>query len=139
MTAERPLLLDHEAVQALLDTGHRRHRRVALLVEATAASGRRRGRPAPVVPTAVRVEAAWDRRHPRAASINRFAVGDAPLDGEMADRAARLVTELRVSVADAHLGATLAAVGECTVVTSDVDDVRRMADHLDVPVRIVRV
>jgi len=139
MSTERPLLLDNEAVQALRDTGHRRHRRVALLVEVTAASGRRRGRPAPVVPTAVRVEAAWDRRDPRAASINRFKVVDAPLDGELADRAARLLSELRVSVPDAHLGATIAAVGTCTVITSDVDDVRRMAEHLDVPVRIVPV
>ncbi len=135
--SEPVVVLDNEAVQALLDRRHRRHRLVVSLVEFTAARGRKPGGPAPLVPTGVRVEAGWDRQSARAASINRLHVTDVPLDRHEADRAARLVRQLRVSVADAHLGATMAAVGTCTVVTSDVDDVRRMAEYLDVPVRIV--
>ena len=130
------LVLDNEAVQALLDPAHRKHRRALAFVEAAVSRGR--GGAAPVVPTAVRVEAAWDRRAPGAAAINRLRITDAVLDRAAADRAAALVAALRVAVADAHIGAAVATMpGPCAVLTSDVDDVRRIAAHLDVPVRVV--
>lgn len=139
MTGRQPrlLVLDNEAVQALGDPTHRRHRHAVALVEVTVGGGRRRAGPAPVVPTAVRVEAGWDRRVPRAAAINRFQVVDVPLDADSADRAAAVRGALNVSVADAHLGATMATIGRCTVVTSDADDMRRIAGHLVLPVTVV--
>ncbi|MDT7580765.1 MAG: hypothetical protein QOK35_2029 [Pseudonocardiales bacterium] len=130
------LLLDNEAVQALRDPTHRKHRRVLAFVESTVS--RRRGSATPVVPTAVRVEAGWDRRAARSATINRLRIDDAPLDTHRADLAAALVVALRVVVADAHLGAVVAGLsGPVAVLTSDVDDLRRIAAHLDVPVRVV--
>lgn len=130
------LVLDNEAVQALRDPAHRKHRRALAFVEAMVVRGRAGA--APVVPTAVRVEAAWDRRSTGAATINRLRVTDAVLDRAAADRAAALVSALRVAVADAHLGAVVATTpGPCAVLTSDVDDMRRVVAHLDVPVRVV--
>ena len=130
------LVLDNEAVQALRDASHRKHRKTLAFVEAAVSRGR--GGAAPVVPAAVRVEAAWDRRVPGAAAINRLRVADVVLDRPGADRAAALVAALRISVADAHLGAVVATIlAPCAVLTSDVDDVRRIAAHLDVPVRVV--
>jgi hypothetical protein len=129
------LVLDNEAVQALRDASHRKHRKTLAFVEAAVSRGR--GGAAPVVPAAVRVEAAWDRRVPGAAAINRLRVADVVLDRPGADRAAALVAALRISVADAHLGAVVATIPACTVLTSDVDDVRRIAVYLDVPVRVV--
>jgi hypothetical protein len=123
-------------VQALRDPAHRKHRRALAFLEAMVARGR--GGAAPVVPTAVRVEAAWDRRVAGAATINRFRVTHAVLDRLGADRAATLVAALRISVADAHLGAVMATTpAPCAVLTSDVDDIRRIAAHLDVPVTVV--
>ena len=130
------LVLDNEAVQALLGPAHRQHRRALAFVEAIVSGGR--GGPTPVVPTAVRVEAAWDRRVAGAAAINRLRVTDALLHRAAADRAAALVAALRISVADAHIGAVVATmVGPCAVLTSDVDDVGRIVRHLDVPVRVI--
>jgi hypothetical protein len=130
------LVLDNEAVQALRDPAHRKHRRALAFVESMVVRGRDGA--APVVPTAVRVEAAWDRRAPGAAPVNRLRIVDVPLDRTGADRAAALVAALRVAVADAHLGAVVATMpGPCAVLTSDVDDVRRIAAHLGVPVRVV--
>ncbi|MDN5851886.1 MAG: hypothetical protein L0I24_09530 [Pseudonocardia sp.] len=130
-----PLVLDNEAVQALRDPRHRKHRRAIAVVEALWARGR--GSRVPLVPTAVRVEAGWNRRARESAVINRLRVADVLLDGEAADRAAVLVRALGVSVADAHLGATLPSVPTCAVLTSDVDDVRRIAAHLDLAVTVI--
>jgi hypothetical protein len=99
---------------------------------------RGRGGAAPVVPTAVRVEAAWDRRAPGAAAINLLRISDVVLDRASADRSAALVSALRVGVADAHLGAVVAALPPpSAVLTSDVDDVRRITAYLDVPATVV--
>lgn len=133
-----PLVLDNEAVQALADSRHRKHRHAVALVEAVRARERGRLRRAPLVPTAVRVEAGWDRRARDAAAINRLRIVDVPLDSAAADRAAVLAAELRISVADAHIGAVVGGLaGPCTVLTSDVDDVRRIAAHLDLAVTVV--
>lgn len=137
----RTVLLDNEAVQALGDPGHRKHRAALAMVEATAGRNlRRAGSIRLVVPTAVRVEAGWDRRALAGATINRLRIGDAALDRDAADQAAALRTRLGVSVADAHLGAVLAVTtAAATVVTSDADDIRRIAEHLDVAVTIARL
>lgn len=128
------MVLDNEAVQALTDVRHRKHRRVIAAMDlATPTSG-----PRLVVPTAVRVEAGWSRRSRGAAVANRFRVEDDPLGPATADAAADIRVALRLSVADAHLAAVLTiGQGPFAVLTSDVDDVRRIAAHLDVAVTVV--
>lgn len=137
MSGQRLVLLDNEAVQALLDPRHRRHRAAVAAVQASVARNLRERSFRLAVPTAVRVESGWDRRSADVAGINRLRVDDAPLDGPVADRAAAIRRALAVSVADAHLGAVLPAGEPVAVLTSDVEDVRRMADHLGVAVNVV--
>ncbi|MGH3939553.1 MAG: hypothetical protein ACRDTG_13165 [Pseudonocardiaceae bacterium] len=139
MTRARSVILDNEAVQALVDPDHRKHRQVVAAVEAvTARTLRRAGSTRLVVPTAVRVDAGWDRRAPAAAVINRLPADDASLDRPAADRAAAARRALDVSVADAHLAAVIAsAAGPVAVLTRDVTDVRRIAGYLDADVTVV--
>ncbi len=120
----RLIVLDNEAVQALLDRGHRKHRRCLTLLRGADAG---RSAATIVVPTTVRVEAGWDRRYPGAALANRMRIRDLALDEHGANVAVELRGALSLSVADAHLGATIAAAdGPCTVITSDTADVRAM-------------
>lgn len=132
----RTVLLDNEAVQALGDPAHRKHRRV--LDELDIASRRIvRGIPVRVgVPTTVRVEAGWDRTSSAWAFANRLLIADIPLGPEHADVAAAIRKRTGVSVAYAHLGAAIqtAPTEKVTVVTSDPSDTRRVAEgrHVDV-------
>lgn len=103
----RTVILDNEAVQALLSVRHPKHAKVLALVQVVAARKRRAPTLRLVVPTAVRVEAGWDRTTSRAALVNRLRVADAVLDVRAADVAARLRTAHDLSVADAHLGAVI--------------------------------
>lgn len=140
MTPPRTVVLDNEAVQALRSTGHPKHARVIAHVQVVA---QRKHKAIPldvVVPTAVRVEVGWDRRAPAAALINHLRVSDAPLESASANLAAELVARLQVSVADAHIGATVRAVadrGPITIITSDPDDMAAVADP--VPATIVTI
>lgn len=141
MTQARTVMLDDEAVQALLDPRHRKHRSALAVMEATAARNlRRAGIVHVVVPTAVRVEAGWDRSAPGAAAVNRLRVDDAALDSTAADRAVPIRSRLGVSVVDAHLAAVIAATaGPHAVVTSDADDLRRVSAQLAVEATIIVV
>jgi predicted nucleic acid-binding protein len=141
MTQVQTVILDNEAVQALAEVAHRKHRRALALVEAIAARNvRRSGSVRLLVPTTVRVEAGWDRRARRAAAINRLRVTDAPLDTGAADRSSRIREAVSVSVADAHMAAVLqTTAGPHTVVTSDADDVTRLGRHLDIDLNLVRI
>lgn len=134
------VVLDNEAVQALTAVTHPKHRRALAHVEAVVVR-RRRGRPPEiVVPTAVRVEAGWDRSEPAAALANRLRITDAALDGGAANVAARLATVGSASsVADAHVGATVAGLpqGEVVVLTSDPVDMAAVCHPR--PVRIIRL
>ena len=106
----RLLVLDNEAVQAVRDPGHRRHRHAVALLEASVGGGRRRGglcRWSPP-PYASRP---GDRSAPHAAAVDRLQTIDVPLDAAHADRAAVLRGVLGASVTDAHLGATVAGPG----------------------------
>jgi hypothetical protein len=99
----------------------------------------RKGRGLPVtvvVPTAVRVEAGWDRTMPEWAFLNRLLIGDITLDGWSANIAASIRQEARVSVADAHIGAVIqaAVAAKVTVITSDPEDIRRVAGDREVNV-----
>lgn len=131
MSQARTVVLDNEAVQALLQPAHRKHRRALALVEATAARNRRRaGSVRLVVPTAVRVEAGWDRRVAGAAVVNHLRVEDAALDTYTADLAVPVRADLGVSVVDAALAAVLATTpGPHAVITSDAGDLRGIAGY----------
>lgn len=106
----RVLILDNEPVQALLDPRHPKHRSVMAHLEVSASRNRRRaGSLSVVVPTTVRVEAGWDRGASQSATANRLPISDDALSAGTADRAAQLRRELKVSPADAHIGAVLQA------------------------------
>lgn len=128
MTPDSTLVLDNEAAQALADVGHRKHRAVMSFVVARATrSGRRRSRPALLVPTVVRVEALLDRRAATTSSLGRLQVRDVELDGAGADTAVSLRTAAGGSTTDACVAAAAAAVtGSVTVLTSDLTDVPRL-------------
>ena len=127
----RVVLLDNEAVHALADPAHPKHRRV---ISHAVVVTRRKARAVPVsiaVPSAVRVEAGWDRTDPATpawAFINRLRIADIPFDASHADAAAALRTRTRVSVADAHLGAIIRASNQVTVLTSDPGDMHLVAE-----------
>ena len=92
-----------------------------------------------MVPSAVRVEAGWDRTAARWAFLNRLRITDVPLDAALANAAAAIHEEAGVSVADAHLGATIrsAADADVTVLTSDPADIRKVAgDHAVIVVAV---
>ena len=132
----RLVLLDNEAVQALRDPAHGKHRRVLAEVEF---AFKRVVRTLPVsvaVPAAVRVEAGWDRTASTWAFINRFPIADIPLDTNHADTAAGIVKRTGVSVADAHLGVAIQAADadHVMVLTSDPDDMRKVAEGRQVNV-----
>ena len=130
------IVLDNEAVQALSDPAHKKHVHVMSHVRVVA-DRKSRGLPIRiVVPTAVRVEAGWDRTMPAWAFLNRLLIGDITLDGLNANIAARVRQDARVSVADAHIGAVIQATTATTVtvITSDPGDVRRVAADREVNV-----
>ena len=135
----RTVLLDNEAVTALADASHRKHRLVVAHLAGVTAR-RRKGTAARVmVATAVRVEAGWDRSEPGAAAINRYPVADVPLDSGNANVAAGIVNRTGVSVADAHIGAVVRSLAgdEVVVLTSDPDDMVRVSTPR--PITAVRI
>lgn len=130
------VLLDNEAVQALADPAHPKHPRVVSHVQVVA-SRKRRALPITVaVPTAIRVEAGWNRNSPAWAFLNRLRIADIALDAGYANAAASIRNDAQVSVADAHIRAVMQAVSadRITVVTSDPADMRRVAADRDVTV-----
>lgn len=123
-------VLDNEALQALADVRHPRHRRVVALLEAAARGNSRAPASRRVVtPTAVRVEARVARTA-SAAGLGRLRVVDVALDSGRAARAAALSaaavgTAVDAIVAEAALSA--AATGSTTTVfTSDLTDLPRL-------------
>lgn len=138
----RTMILDNEAVQALLDPAHRKHRTVLAHLEVR--SQRHRGRRMSLhvlVPVAVRVEAGWDRTAAAAADVNRISAAlDVDLRRTGADRAVQLRQGASVSVVDATVGqAAEAAPHPAVILTSDVDDMRRLVATLEGDVRVVGI
>jgi hypothetical protein len=135
----RLVLLDNEAVQALRDVSHPKHRKVVSHVQVIADRKRRAESIDVAVPTAVRVEAGWDRTSPAWAFPNRLRIADVPLDSAYANSAATIRVAAGVSVADAHLGAAiqLTSATRITVVTSDPRDIGKIV--LDTGITIVAV
>ncbi|MGH3371521.1 MAG: hypothetical protein ACRDPR_16140 [Nocardioidaceae bacterium] len=126
----RAVVLDNEAVQALARPEHGKHRVVVAHLAGVVARRRRGARVVAVVPTAVRVEAGWDRSDEWAAPVNRFRVLDVGLDAEVANVAAAIRARTGVSVADAHLGAVVrtSAADDVVVLTSDPGDAKRASE-----------
>jgi hypothetical protein len=129
-------------VQALLDSTHRKHRTVLAHLEVR--NQRHRGRRMNIrvlVPVAVRVEAGWDRTAPTAADINRISAAvDVDLRRVGADRAVRLRQAAEVSVVDATVGqAAESGTHPAVILTSDVDDMTRLAGTLDGGVRVIGI
>lgn len=96
-------------------------------VELTRQRKRKQQRISIVMPTGVRVESMLDHRSPTSAAFNRFGVVDAALDKDTASVAANIRVQLgtRISVADAHVGATVLvhhSHDDVTILTSDPGD-----------------
>jgi predicted nucleic acid-binding protein len=124
----RLVVLDNEAVQALASPHHPKHRRVLGYVELVERRKRHAAAISILAPTAVRVEAGWDRGSSQWAFINRLRIVDVLLDAACANKAAAIREQAQVSVADAHIGATVQSApdADITVVTSDPGDIRRV-------------
>ena len=135
----RLVVLDNEAVQALKDPAHSKHRRVVSQVQVVISRKRRAAAIEVTVPTAVRVEAGWERTSPAWAFPNRLRIADVPLDTARANVAASIRDRTGISVADAHVGAVIRAspAAQVTVVTSDPADMRVAAG--DRPVTVVAI
>jgi hypothetical protein len=120
------VVLDNEAVQALVDTEHVKHRQVLSHIQVVTDRKRRAEPIRVVVPTAIRVEAGWDRTAPGWAFPNHLRIADVSLDSGQANVAATIRNRAGASVADAHLGSVIdsAADDHITVITSDAGDVR---------------
>jgi hypothetical protein len=133
------VILDNEAVQALRDPGHPKHRHVVSQAQVVANRKRRAVAIRMVVPTAVRVEAGWDRTSPAWVFPNRLRIADIPLDTASANTAAGIRDRAGVSVADSHIGAVIQPVpdGQITVVTSDPGDMRRVAGDKNITVAAI--
>jgi hypothetical protein len=135
----RLVVLDNEAVQALASPRHPKHQRVLGHMEAVERRKRQAAAVSLVVPTAVRVEAGWDRTSAQWAFLNRLRIMDIPLDVVHANAAAAIHEQARVSVADAHIGAIVQPspnVG-ITVLTGDPADIRKVAG--DCPITVVAI
>lgn len=136
------MILDNEAVQALADPTHRKHRAVLAYLEVRNQRQRRRRVTSQVlVPVAVRIEAGWDRTATTAADINRLSAAvDVDLRPAGADRAAQLKQAAGVSVVDATVGeAAESAEDPAVILTSDVDEMTRLTAIVDGDVRVVGI
>lgn len=125
----RIVFLDNEAIQALRGPGHPKHRRAISHVQVVASRKAAMATIGIAAPTAVRVEAGWDRTASAWAFLNRLRIADVPLDTNHADTAAAIAARTGLSVADAHLGAAIQAAkpDHVTVLTSDPSDMQTAA------------
>jgi hypothetical protein len=135
----RLVILDNEAVQALRDPGHPKHRHVVSHTQVVASRKRRAIAIQMVVPTAVRVEAGWDRTSPAWVFPNRLRIADSPLDTASASTAAGIRGRTGVSVADSHIGAVIQSArdDQVTVITSDPGDIALVARDKNITVAAI--
>ena len=133
------VVLDCGAIQALRDPGHPEHRRVVSHAQVVASRKRRAVAIQMVVPTAVRVEAGWDRTSPAWVFPNRLRIADSPLDTASANAAADIRDRTGASVADSHMGTVIQSAphSQITVVTSDPGDMRLVAGDKNITVAAI--
>lgn len=135
MTAPvRHLVLDNEAVSALLVTAPQHTKRAQVLEAIMAANGRT------VVPTMVRCEARWDRTRPTSAPANLLVRDDDPLDAPAANRNVQLRTVVpAATLADAAVVVSaerLLGGDVVEILTSDPGDLAALAGHADVRIDV---
>lgn len=135
----RLVVLDNEAIQALANPHHPKHQSTIDHVQQLVRRKKEATAITILAPTAVRVEAGWDRTSPQWAFINRLRIADAHLDEASANKAAIIREQTRVSVADAHIGATVQSTPhtDITVITSDPKDIRKVVGGR--PVSVIRI
>jgi len=136
------VILDCEAVQALMSATHPKHQAViATMMNAANPRPGQRRLPRVIVPVAVRVEAGWDRTQPGSALVNVLShATDWPLTASRADEATTLRVATGVSVVDATVGqAARESTKPVAIVTSDTGDMHRLAAHIDGIVRVARL
>ena len=125
----RHLVLDNEAASTLLSTVWHDRKRAEVMASVMAANGRC------VVPTAVRCEARWSRTDRLAAGANRLVPDDDLLERRGADRNVELQRAVpSASLVDASVAVAVERLPDAEVVeilTSDPEDLRKLADHLD--------
>ena len=85
----------------------REHRRVVRHAQVVANRKRRAVSIQMMVPTAVRVEAGWDRTSPAWVLPNRLRIADSPLDAASANTAASIRDRTGVSRADSQMGTVI--------------------------------
>lgn len=134
------VVLDNEALQALADPRHSKHR---VMLEKIAAVKYESGRGASVrvvTPTAVRVEALVSRRTAGTASLGRFNVQDIALDSTRTDRcvtlAAAAASATAVDATVAEAAESEARTRHVSVYTSDVGDLTRLVAQVDNSARV---
>jgi predicted nucleic acid-binding protein len=120
------IVLDNEAIQALSNQSHPKHRRLLALIERYRQHLEQGSRASLIVPTTVRVEAMINRQEPKASFVNRIVNQDHLLNSKYADRAVELRNDFSfLSVADAHIAAIATlSDAEVVIITSDVKDFR---------------
>ena len=130
----RHLVLDNEAVSALLATAPQHAKRAQVLEAIMAANGRT------VVPTAVRCEALWDRTQNASAAANLHVRDDDPLDPSAANRNVQLRRAVpAASLVDACVVVSAERLPSGDVVeilTSDPGDITALAGHAVVTVDV---
>ena len=130
------VLLDNEAIQALANPTHPKHRRVVSHAQVVANRKRRATEIRLAVPTSVRVEAGRDRTESSWVFANRLRITDIALDSADANLAAAIRNDTGVSVPDAHLGAVIRSIpaDRITVLTSGPADMRLVVGNTAVNV-----
>jgi hypothetical protein len=133
-TLPASLVLDNEALQALANPRHPKHRVMLEKIAAVKYESSRGASVRVVTPTAVRVEALVSRRTPATAGLGRFNVQNIALDSTRADRCVALGTASTASAVDATVAEAAeseARTGNVSVYTSDVADLTRLVAHVD--------
>jgi hypothetical protein len=130
----RHLVVDNEAVSALLATTLQHAKRAQVLEAVMAANGRT------VVPTAVRCEALWDRTQQASAAANLHVRDDDPLDPASANRNVQLREAVpAASLVDASVivsAERLPGGDVVEVLTSDPGDLAALAGHADATIDV---
>jgi hypothetical protein len=122
-------VLDNEAVHALMDAKHKKHRDALALIEAVdLARTKRKQNVRVVVPPAVRIEAGCDRSAQGSSLFNRLAPADHDVTPKRTDRSVQLAAQARVSVVDACVGEAAETLAPSVILTSDARDMKRLAN-----------
>lgn len=133
------MVLDNEALQALADLRHPKHRVMLEKIAAVKYESARGASVRVVTPTAVRVEALVSRQTAGTAALGRFNVQDIALDSTRADRCVALAAAATATAVDAtvaEVAESEARTRQVSVYTSDVGDLHRLAEQVSNSARV---